>query len=118
MRQELKEELEKTASTIRELADQYEAMSKTASDQKRLLEAVGYCEVLEKEGHLVDDGSSIVERATALLEREDYQKLASIAERGGRKYKGASCDSTRSDSYANLDAMDRGVLLGYGADDQ
>lgn len=118
MRTEIKKELEKSASTIRELADRYEEMSKTASTQKNLLEAVSCCEILEKTGHLVNDGSPIVERAESLLARDDYQKLASIAEHGGRKYKVASCDNTKTDPHADLDAMDRGVLYGYGADEQ
>ena len=84
----------KTAATLRRMGNEIQALEKRAQDSERLLEAIEICEKLEKRGYLTfDDSEPMVERAEGILKRKDYEKLANLAEHGGRAYKTAQLDN-------------------------
>jgi hypothetical protein len=106
----------KSASFIRDLSGQIQELEKTAQAKDDLLLAVERLEVLEKMGQrIASKGDSVIERARALIQSPDYQKLAVLADTGSEE-----CNIGRPDvdsSSKPMDAMDRGVYHGYDDDD-
>jgi DNA-binding response OmpR family regulator len=98
----------KTAATLRRMGNEIQALEKRAQDSERLLEAIEICEKLEKRGYLTfDDSEPMVERAEAILKRKDYEKLANLAEHGGKAYKTAQLDNMAAGRNDGRSAAER-----------